>query len=65
MRVARGTCNQAVWWGWTGATETGGSLLKNKAYWEVELDPFFVLGSKGYFEIKHTKNFPVPPPSNK
>ena len=43
----------------------GGLLLKNKEYWEAEVDPFFVLEGKGYFVIKHTKLFPAPLPSNK
>ena len=42
-----------------------GSLLKNKVFLEVKLEPFFVLVSKGCFVIKHTKTFPATPPSYK
>ena len=45
--------------------QSEGSLLKNKAYWEVELNPFFVLESKGYFVIKRAQNFSAPTPANK
>ena len=43
-------CIQAGYW-W-GSTE---SSLKNNTFWEVGLEPFFVLVSKGYFVTKHTK----------
>ena len=45
--------------------QIGGSLLMNKAFLEVKLEPFFVLVSKGCFVIKRAKSFPAPPPSYK
>ena len=36
-----------------------GVILKNKAFLEVKLEPFFVLVSKGCFVINQTKNFPA------
>ena len=46
-------------------TRKARSLLKKKAFLMVKLEPFFVLLSEGCFVIKHTKNFPAPPPSYK
>ena len=38
-----------------------GSSLKITSFWEVALEPFFILVNKGYFVIKILKNFQPTP----